>query len=139
MPLRACSICDMEVFSIIIFGIVCAVLCVVLKEYKPEYAVMVSIMGAVIIMLFIMRSVSPILDFFSRLNSMTSLDGEYMKILLKSLGITLITQIGSDLCKDIGQTSISSKIELSGKVAVLIISLPLFSSVLVLIEKIIEI
>lgn len=129
----------MDIFSIIIFGIVSSLLCIVLKQYKAEYAAVLALGCAVILMLMLFSYVSPILDLFNRFNEFTGLDSEYAKILLKSLGICLISQIGSDICFDIGQTSIGSKIELAGKVAVLVVCVPLFSSVLNVIEKIINI
>lgn len=129
----------MNVFAIIGVGIVTALVCVVLKDYKPEYAIFVSLSGVTIILFLILSYITPIFDMFNNLSELTGLDTEYGKILLKSLGICVVAQIGTDICKDCGQTSIASKIELGAKVAILIISLPLFTSVLNVIEKIIYI
>jgi stage III sporulation protein AD len=129
----------MNIFSIIIFSIICAVLCIVIKQYKPEYAVMISLLSSVIVVLALISMSSPVFDLFNRFNELTGLDEEYGEILLKSLGICLIAQLGSDLCNDAGQTSIATKIELAGKIATLVVSLPLFSSVLKVIERIIGI
>ncbi len=126
----------MNVFTIVGFGIVASLICVVIKEYKPEYAVFVSLASVTIILFLILPFITPIFDMFSNLSSFTGLDTQYGKILLKSLGICIVAQIGTDICKDCGQASIASKIELGAKVAILIISLPLFTSVLNIIEKI---
>ncbi len=129
----------MNVFTIIGFGIVAALVCVFLKEYKPEYAVLVSLACAAILLLLIITSITPIFDMFNNLSKLTGLDTQYGAIIIKSLGICVVSQIGTDICKDCGQTSIASKIELGTKVAILLISLPLFTSVLGVIEKIIYI
>ena len=126
----------MNVFTIVGFGIVASLICVVIKEYKPEYAVFVSLASVTIILFLILPFITPIFDMFNNLSSFTGLDTQYGKILLKSLGICIVAQIGTDICKDCGQASIASKIELGAKVAILIISLPLFTSVLNIIEKI---
>ena len=127
----------MNMFAIVGFGIVSTIVCLVLKEYKPEYAAMASLACVCMILLLILTSITPVFDMFNNLSKLTGLDTQYGKILLKSLGICVISQIGTDVCKDCGQTSIASKIELAAKVAILIISLPLFTSVLSVIEKII--
>jgi stage III sporulation protein AD len=60
----------------------------------------------------------------------TNVPPEYGGIIFKSLGIAFITELASDTCRDVGGTAISTKIELAGKVAILIISLPLFEKIL---------
>ena len=51
-------------------------------------------------------------------------------ILLKSLGICLITQIACDTCRDIGETAIASRLETAGKAAMLLLILPMFLGLL---------
>ncbi|MEG2371890.1 MAG: stage III sporulation AC/AD family protein [Hydrogenoanaerobacterium sp.] len=41
-----------------------------------------------------------------------------------------MTQIACDTCKDAGQSAISTKVEIAGKLAVLVISLPLFKALM---------
>ena len=56
---------------------------------------------------------------------------EYAQILFKCLGICLITQFASDSCKDAGESSLGTKIDTAGKIALVVISLPLM-------EKLVE-
>ena len=58
--------------------------------------------------------------------------------MVKALGVCVVTQLASDTCKDCGQNSIASKIELGGKVLILAISLPMFTSLLETINKLIN-
>ena len=59
----------------------------------------------------------------------TKISHDYIIILFKSLGICFITQFASDSCSDAGEESLSSKVELAGKVAIIITALPLFEKV----------
>ncbi|MEG0397104.1 MAG: SpoIIIAC/SpoIIIAD family protein, partial [Oscillospiraceae bacterium] len=54
----------------------------------------------------------------------------YTKAIIKTLGVCYVTQLASDSCKDAGQSAIASKVELSGKVFIVIISLPLFEDLI---------
>ena len=47
-----------------------------------------------------------------------------------SLGICLITQFTCDSCRDAGENSLASKVELVGKLAVLGCALPLFENII---------
>ena len=55
---------------------------------------------------------------------------EYGLILLKSLGICLVTQFASDACKDAGESSMAGKVELAGKIAVIVAAMPMFEKVI---------
>ena len=51
--------------------------------------------------------------------------GSYIKILLKIVGITYVSQIAGDLCEDAGFHAISGEIQIFGKLSILVISLPI--------------
>lgn len=58
------------------------------------------------------------------------LDQAYTAVPLKAVGIGITTQITSDICRDCGEAGVASKVELAGKVALLMISLPLMRDIL---------
>ena len=55
---------------------------------------------------------------------------------LKTMGIAYVTQFAAELCRDSGQSSIASKIELGGKVIIVTLSMPLLYNFLGVVEKI---
>jgi len=112
------------------FAIVAAIICVVLRQYKPEYAVFVSLVAGAMIVLMLLADMLVLISEIERIVSGTIIGEEYMQILIRTLGICFITQIACDACKDAGESAMSSKIEMAGKVAVLLTSLPLFRQVL---------
>jgi stage III sporulation protein AD len=75
-------------------------------------------------------AVSVIRDFAMQIEDMSgAVDGATV-ILFKVLGITMITRIGAQLCKDAGEGSLSLKLEMLGSALALITSLPLLSGIL---------
>ena len=48
---------------------------------------------------------------------------------MKTLGICFLTQFAVDSCKDAGESALASKVELAGKVTVVVMALPLFQSI----------
>ncbi|NMA79502.1 MAG: stage III sporulation protein AD [Clostridiales bacterium] len=117
----------MNITALIAIAIVATVMSIILKQYKPEYSMFISIAAGIAMLIVVMAYVSPIFDAIRMLLSRVEQSGEIMAILLKSLGICYLTQIACDSCKDAGETAIAAKLELAGKVAILILALPLFT------------
>jgi len=122
----------MEVVDILkIFGIglLVVILSFIFKELKKEYSVMIMIAGGIIITLWGLAKIYPVVDYIRELTDSGNIP-EYFSIILKVLGISFIVQIGADICRDFGETSIASKIEFAGKAAILVIVLPVLRSVI---------
>lgn len=120
----------MDIASIVGFGLIAAVLSILLKQYKPEYAILMSIGAGVVMLMLITVSAAPLFEAVESLLVSSNMPIEYIEILFKSLGICFLTQIACDTCKDAGESAIAAKIELAGRVSVLIISIPLFTKIL---------
>lgn len=120
----------MNTTAIIGFGIVSAILAMVLKQYKPEYHMLLSLAAGVSMLMIIIASAQPVFTQVMTIFEYTHMPNAYIGILVKALGICFLTQLASDVCKDAGEASIASKIELAGKFSILILSLPLFAEIL---------
>jgi len=70
--------------------------------------------------------------------NLSSMPAEYAGVLFKALGVCLLTQIACDTCKDAGESAIAAKVEMAGRVLVLLISLPLFQQVLSIVYSLIN-
>lgn len=119
-------------------GVVAAAIAVVLRGTKPEFALMVSLAAGIFIMVKIFGDLVPVVAQIETVLSSASMPARYAGILLKSLGICLLTQVACDACKDAGESAIASKIEIAGRVAVLAVSLPLFTQVLSIVYSLMQ-
>ena len=73
--------------------------------------------------------------YLNQISELTNVSKEYIKILLKITGITFICEITSDICKDCGYVAISNQVQIFGKISILVISLPIFSELILQIGK----
>lgn len=119
----------MEFFSVAGVAVTAAALAVLLRQHRQEYALLLGLGAGVILFLYAVLKAMPAFNELSKLLSNAGVSSEYAVILIKSLGICFVTQLASDACKDAGETAIASKVELAGKVAILLIALPLFEEV----------
>lgn len=129
----------MEWIGMIGIGLVGMVIAVLLRQYKPEYAVFVSLAVGVLIIGMLCSQLLPVFNEMKEMLSQANLSFEYIGILIKSLGVCYLTQLASDACRDAGETAISSKLELAGKITVLSLGLPLFGKLLDIVKQLIAI
>lgn len=127
----------MDITSLVGIAVLSAVLCIIVRQYKPEMALGVSIACGILIMCSVISMLAPAAELISQLTASVGLDGGYTRTLFKALAVCYITQLGSDCCKDAGESAIAGKVELAGKAAVVVISLPVFSSLAEVVMKLI--
>ena len=116
-----------KVMGICIIG---AVLALVLKQKSGEYAFATVVATGIIILFFVIKTVAePIESLFEKLSD-SGVKMEYFKIALKAVGVAYITDFIADASRDAGLSSIASKVELAGKAAIFLLSVPVLMSVL---------
>lgn len=120
----------MNIIEIAVIALLAAFCSLALKKYAPETAALLVIAAGILIFVTVLSKISPVIDQINLLISDAGMDSTYIPILVKTLGICLICQFTSDSCKDAGQASLASKVELASKVAVMITALPLFTNIL---------
>ena len=60
--------------------------------------------------------------------SKTSVNYDFILLLLKITGIAILTEFAVSICKDSGEFAIANKIDLGGKVIIMSMSVPILSS-----------
>ena len=111
-------------------GLVGTVLALILGQYRPEFRMLVTAAVTLLLMAMVLEQLSPVLEQLRSTMELTGLTGDYAAILFKAVGICLLTQLAGDVCRDSGESSIASKIELAGRAAILLTAMPLIQEVL---------
>lgn len=119
----------MNMVAICSIGLFSTFLSVLMKKYNPEYSLALGIVSGVLILGVILSRATDVLLQIQNILKATNIPLEYIQILFKALGICFLTQFASDACKDAGEGALSSKIEMAGKITILIMSLPLFEKI----------
>ena len=106
-----------------------SVICKLLEKYQKEQAVFVSIM------VFIVVRISPVLNAVDGLFSTAGLNPFYVQIIFKAVGVCWLTQLACDICKDCGENAICSIAELTGKITLLLLAMPLLKTLAETVQK----
>ena len=77
-------------------------------------------------MLFIMDGIAQVRDQLDAVLQNSLLNSELVGVVFRCLGVCILTELASQSCRDSGEGAIAAKVELAGKIALLLMSLPLF-------------
>lgn len=123
------KICAIGIASVVVISLI--------KVYKPEFTVEAILCAGVILLYCLIDSLKNGFEFAANIYQELSYGKEYFPIILKVLGIAYITEFTVAMCQDAGEKSIASKIELAGKVAIFFAAIPVFTSLLDLLNNLI--
>ena len=126
----------MEIIKIIGIALIALIIIIMLKQYRPEYAIFISILTGVLILLLVMDRLTGIINLIESIQSKFSINTQFIALLIKITGIAFLSEFAVSICKDSGEAAIASKIELGSKIIIISMSIPIISSLLEIILKI---
>lgn len=125
----------MEVIKIFLFIILICFAGILIRSYKYEYFLLFEISAVTGVGFIIISSADNLLNGLEELSYLSSDVSPYLKILLKALCISILTDFASSFCIDSSNQTLSKAVELIGKTAILSLSLPMLKK---FIENVIE-
>lgn len=126
----------MEFIKIIGIGLVALIIIIILKQYRPEFVVYVSLLAGALILSIILIKISAIVELLRDFASNTSINSQFLTILIKLTGIAFLTEFAVSICKDSGETAIANKLDMGGKIIIVSMSIPIISGLLETILKV---
>ena len=126
----------MDIIKIIGVGLIALIIIIIAKQYRPEFTMYVSVAAGIIILLLVMDKLSAIINLLTNLANRTSINNEFIFLLIKITGIAILTEFASSVCKDSGETAIASKVDMGGKIIIIAMSIPIIASLLETILKV---
>lgn len=120
----------MDIIKIIGIGLIALIIIIILKQYKPEFAIYASLIAGILIFALIATKISGIVEVLKSLANKSSINSEFITLLIKITGIAILTEFTVSICKDSGESAIASKVDLGGKVIIMSMSIPIMSSLL---------
>ena len=126
-----------EIIKIVAIGLISLVIIIILKQYKPEFAIYISIITGLIIIYMVINRLEGIINLLKTISNKSGINNQFLELLLKITGIAFLAEFAINLCKDTGENAIASKIEIGSKVVIVSMSIPIISSLLEIITKLI--
>lgn len=122
--------------KVALIGVVIVLLGIVLKEVHKTYAMLVVFVGSILIIGLIIPKIQVIWQLTETLRTYLGGEGEFLKILLKMIGIAWVAELGANLCVDAGFSAVAKQIEMYGKILLVLVSVPIIQKLFSIIAEV---
>lgn len=120
----------MEVFKVVIIGVVCTIVIVYLKNVNSDFVMPVTICSGILILCLTLSYVNDFIDLFKTIAENSGLDSSIFKIILKIVAISYLVEFSATLIEDFGLKSLADKVVFAGKILILTMSAPIIESLI---------
>ncbi|WP_188695223.1 stage III sporulation protein AD [Pullulanibacillus camelliae] len=120
----------MEILQIVGIGLIATFLALILNEQKPAFAFLLIVFVGISIFLLLIGKIQQIIEMIERMAVNANLNLVYMTTILKIIGIAYIAEFGVQIARDAGQGALASKIELAGKILILVMAIPIIMAII---------
>ena len=101
----------------------------IVKQWKSDFLLLLRLGIAVLFGIAAISAASPLLNYLNTLMGQSPAQ-PYAAILMKALGIAVLTQCCASICRECGENSAAGGVELTGKIEILLLCLPLIQEIL---------
>ena len=84
----------------------------------------IGMAAGMIIFYYVLTQISVVVRFITEMVDMVAIEENYYLQLLKMLGVAYVAEFASSICKDAGQQSVASMVELFAKISIVVLSIP---------------
>ena len=125
----------MDLFVLCGITTISVVIIIFLKRLKSDLSLPLSLLLGIVLLRQALNLLGENEALFKKISGNTAFF-QYGDILLKAFGISIIIELLSDFCKEAGENTIATKIELLGKIEIIVLSIPLIEKILDIVKNI---
>lgn len=119
----------MHIFQLVGIGLTATVLASVLRPQAPQFAMLVSILAGTILLIMVVHSMTGVIQSLTGLANSANLNHGFLSTVLKIIGIAYVVEFAAQVARDAGEGALSGKIELAGKVGIIVLAMPIITDV----------
>ena len=117
-------------------AVICVILYLILSKNNKDYAILLSLTVCCFLGAAALGYLDAVIDFILDLSAKGNINKEILEILLKSTGISILSEFCALICSDAGNSALAKGIQLLSVAAILWLSLPIFANLLELTSNI---
>lgn len=119
-------------------GFVGGMLALTVRKQRQEFALVISLVTAVIICGQVITGVGEVIGEMNAIIEECGVETRYFSVCIKAVGMAYVSQFAADILRDGGEGAIASKVEMAGKVSILILTMPVLQSFLRLCVRVVN-
>lgn len=123
------------IFKIIAVGLITCLATIIVKPIRSDFSIIIAIAGGLIILFMIINYLTDVFDAFKNIINISGLNSNLYKLLLKIIGVGYLIEFTAGICTDTGNQSLGDKVLLGGKIIIMVMALPIVTSILEIIME----
>ena len=128
----------MEILKIVALALTGVILAALMKSVNKEISIYIVLATVIILFLSIIDKLADIFQFLENIYDNVTYGRTFFPVILKVLAVAYITDFTAQLCKDAGEITIGSKVELAGKIIIFYLAMPILTAILELIGSLLN-
>ena len=125
-------------FKISVLIFVYIILSSVIKTYRPELVFLLRLTTIIIIVILSIDYLNEIINKSLIIFSLFDIDSLHISLLIKIVGVAILSDIISDNLKDNGETALSNTVVLISKLIILFMTFPVLNGIIIFCLKFID-
>lgn len=117
----------MDWTKLIGFCLLAAAMVMLLRQMNAQAAGLLSAAFGILILGQVLPDAADYVETITDFLTSLGLEAQYYRVMLKAMGVVLMTQIAVQVCEDMDASSIARRVELCGRLALLSIAVPVFT------------
>ena len=118
------------IFKIIAIGLITCLATIIVRPIRSDFAIIITIVGGLIILFMIINYLTDVFDTFKNIINISGLNSNLYKLLLKIIGVGYLIEFTAGICSDTGNQLLGDKVLLGGKIIIMVMALPIITSIL---------
>lgn len=125
----------LSVLGLVFIGIMVALF---LKKDRPELSSFLILFLCIFIAMHILTLFRTIWEEVQIFEKYLSEYSYFLRLLLKMIGLTYLSELAAGICKDYGYSSVGNQIEILGKMLIVVVGLPILKTIMELLEEVLK-
>lgn len=128
----------MEILKIVTLALTGVILASLMKSVNREISIYIILATVIILFVSIIDKLTYIFHFLEGIYDNVTYGRTFFPVILKVLAVAYITDFTAQLCRDAGEGTVGSKVELAGKVIIFYLAMPILTAILELIGSLLN-
>lgn len=120
----------MDLLPYLGLAVLATILLVIIRPLRPEVATILSLAAGGIMLVSILGRLRALLGTIGAMAARAEIQPFFLQTVLKVIGLAYLAGFTAQICRDAGEGAIATKVEFVGKVAILLVGLPVVWAVL---------
>ena len=129
----------MDILRLISIALLGTIVAVFFRDVKGEVSLFIVITTGIIMLLMMLGGLAEAVSAFQTIASGSGIEPRFISIVLKVVGIGYLTEFASAIAEDFGIKSLSQKLQLGGKITILVLSLPIITGLIRLFTQLVTV